>query len=148
MATTRGARTTAAKKRASFGLLANGSSGDWEIAIDETTSGDDRWFAQIEGPSVSIYFEIESVDLVGKMIRFFGPRGGLPVNGSAKRNGPLVLSKDKKSPVVLLKDDESDGRFFILVGPTDSLTVRFTIDHDGATQIVEALRQAKEDLDE
>jgi hypothetical protein len=43
-----------------LGLLANGSSGSWEVSIDESVSGTERWFAQIEGPSLWLYFEIPS----------------------------------------------------------------------------------------
>jgi hypothetical protein len=47
-----------------LGLLAIGSSGPWEVSVDETISGTERWFAQIEGPSISIYFEIPSPSIV------------------------------------------------------------------------------------
>ena len=40
------------EKKETLGLLANGVSGSWEVAIDETSSGPDRWFAHIEGPTV------------------------------------------------------------------------------------------------
>jgi hypothetical protein len=57
---------TAKNAPGSLGLLADGSSGKWAVDIDGTTSGADRWFAQIEGPSVSFYFEIPAVDVIGK----------------------------------------------------------------------------------
>src|SRR4051794_17308843 len=87
-----------------FGLLANGSSGEWEVAIDEATSGVERWYAQIEGPAVSFYFEIPSVDIVGEMLRFL-QRGSVAAkcspNGSDERNNSLVVGKDKKTPITL-----------------------------------------------
>jgi hypothetical protein len=36
---------------ADIGLLANGSSGAWRVDVDESISGPERWFLQIEGPS-------------------------------------------------------------------------------------------------
>ena len=74
MTTTRNTRTSRRRNNASFGLLANGSSGPWDIAIDEATSGPNRWCAQIEGPSVTFSFEIPSIDIVGKMVRFLERR--------------------------------------------------------------------------
>ena len=53
-----------------IGLLANGSSGPWEVSVDETISGDERWFAQIEGPSVYVSFEIPSPNIIGEAVRF------------------------------------------------------------------------------
>ena len=45
----------------SLGLTAIGAAGSWEIAVDETTSGTtQKWFAQIEGPSVYLYFAVQS----------------------------------------------------------------------------------------
>src|SRR5262249_27555817 len=113
-----------------FGLLANGSSGPWEIAIDETTSGADRWYAQIDGPSVSFYFEIPSVDIVGEMIRFFERASAVNMElspGSAERNENLVVGKDKNTPVTLVKDDEYPDRFFLVIGSMSSPIVHYVI---------------------
>src|SRR5688572_17469626 len=45
---------------AAVGLLAYGSAGAWEVSIDESTTGEEKWFAQVEGPSVYLYFAIPS----------------------------------------------------------------------------------------
>ena len=151
MATTRNNRSTNQSTKQSFGLLANGSSGTWDVAVDESTSGPNRWFAQIEGSSISFYFEIPSVDIVGKMLRFIEPRSAAskaPANGRAEKSCSLVIGKDKKSPVTLVRDDEYDDRFFLVVGPMDSPTVRFTIAGADAVRIADALRQITEDLDD
>jgi hypothetical protein len=151
MATTKNTRPTRQSNTGNFGLLANGSSGPWEIAIDETTSGADRWYAQIEGPSVSFYFEIPSVDVVGKMVRFLDPRQAPRKEvslDSMERNGSLVIGKDKKTPIALVKDDEYEDRFFLVVGPMDSPLVRFVIAGTDVAKIADALRQVKQDLDD
>ena len=148
MATTKKIRVIHQSK---LGLLANGSFGPWEIAIDETTSGTDRWYAQIEGPSVAFYFEIPSVDIVAKMARFLEPRSSAPrkpANGSVRPNDCLVIGKDKKMPVTLLRDDEYNDRYFLVVGPTDHPLVRFVIAGADVNNIAKALEQVKEDLDE
>jgi hypothetical protein len=38
-------------KQKSYGLVANGSSGAWQVAVDETLRGTQQWFAQLEGPN-------------------------------------------------------------------------------------------------
>ncbi|HEY7424949.1 MAG TPA: hypothetical protein VH682_12030 [Gemmataceae bacterium] len=151
MTASRNARPVQGRGDENVGLLANGSSGEWEVAIDEATSGVERWYAQIEGPAVSFYFEIPSLDIVGEMLRFL-ERGPVVAkrspNGSDERNGSLVIGKDKKAPITLLKDDEYQDRFFLLVGPTDSPMVRFTIAGMNVLKLTEALRQVQEDLED
>jgi hypothetical protein len=53
-----------------IGLLALGSSGPWEVAIDETMSGPARYFAQIEGPALYLYFEIPTIELIEDVLDF------------------------------------------------------------------------------
>ncbi|MGH7225334.1 MAG: hypothetical protein ACRELF_19100 [Gemmataceae bacterium] len=149
--TSRNARPIQGRGNESFGLLANGSSAEWEVAIDESTSGVERWYAQIEGPAVSFYFEIPSVDIVGDMLRFLerGPAAAKRSNnGSDERNGALVIGKDKKTPITLVKDDEYPDRFFLVVGSTDSPVARFVLAGMDAMKIVAALRQVQEDLED
>src|SRR5438552_14912322 len=106
MSTSKKTRVVLERESEQFGLLANGSSGRWEVAIDGSTSGADRWYAQIEGPSISFYFEIPSPEIVSKMRRFLRPslRKTAPVN-SSERQGSLIIGKDKRAPVTLVKDD-------------------------------------------
>jgi hypothetical protein len=75
------------------GLMANGSSGEWEIAVDETTSGPDRWFIQIEGPATYCAFEVPSPATVCEALAFLdggGDRTGRP-DGASGQSGSLVL---------------------------------------------------------
>lgn len=158
MATPKNERPIHERGNESFGLLANGSCGQWEVAIDESTSGADRWFAQIEGPSVSFYFEIPSASIIGTMLQFFEVRPAAtkqPPPGSGELNGSLdtgkdmlVIGKDKKNPITLVRDDEYPDRFFLLIGVMDSPIVRFVMAGTDAMEIAEALRQVKEDLDD
>ncbi len=131
---------TARPKDEAFGLLANGCSGPWEIAVDEHISGADRWSVQIEGPSVSFYFEIPSLETISKMAQFLDR--SIP---SSETNDLLLISKDQQMPVTLIKDDEYADRFFLVVGPTANPMVRFTIAGKDVTDFLEALRQAIDD---
>jgi hypothetical protein len=151
MATARNSGTGHQPRTQHFGLLANGSCGKWEIAIDETTSGKDRCYAQIEGPSVDFYFEIPSLETIAKMVRFLeaSPDAAKnPPNGSAKRSATLVIGNDKKVPTRIVKDDEYEDRFFFVFGPVENPVVRYTIAGTDVKEIAESLRQVQKDLEE
>jgi hypothetical protein len=150
MATVQKPRQTNQSTDVGSGLLAIGSSGAWQIDIDEAHSSD-RWWMQIAGPTLSLYLEIPSLDIVTKMTRLLALRSTKskrPANGSAKQGGTLVLSTSAPARVSLVKDDEFDDRYFIVIGPTEGLTMHFTIAGQDLSDITEALRQVKEDLED
>jgi hypothetical protein len=131
-----------------LGLLANGSSGPWEFSVDETISGTERWFAQIEGPSVDISFEIPSPNIVGEAVRFLAPphdEEHEPIS-SARGHGGLRISKGPGIPVSLVRDDEYEDRCFIVVGQGDSPVVRYSVAGEDLKDLVEALSQANQDI--
>lgn len=143
MAISRAARTRSkTKKPQTVGLLAIGASGAWEVAIDQTTSGPDRWFAHIEGPSVSLYFQIPSLCLIDKTVQFLGRPNVSP------HNGTIALGCDKQSRVDLVRDDESGDRYFFVIETKNGPEVRLTLSPDDLAHLADALRQAREDLDE
>jgi len=131
-------RATTRSRSATFGLLANGSCGPWSIDVDETTSGPDRWFMQIEGPAVSFDFQIPSPGMIQRMSEFL--RAGRPSGAE------LAVGKGKATPVRLVRDDEFDDRFFLVVGPPDAPVVRYTFAGDDANRVAVALEQVQEDL--
>src|SRR5258708_33131511 len=59
-----------AREKENLGLTAIGSDGGWEVAIDETTSGAQKWVAQIEGHSVYLSFSIGSPHIIDPMLEF------------------------------------------------------------------------------
>lgn len=130
-----------------IGLLANGSSGPWEIAIDETISGKDRWFAQLEGPSIYVYFEISSPRIIDDVIAYLRDGNGRAPSQPTSRNGKLKVGGDKHVTVSLVRDDEFSDRVFLVIGSNSSPIVRYTIAGTDINKIVEALRQVKEDLE-
>ena len=140
-----------AAQKNSAGLLAIGSSGSWEIAIDRTLSGLDRWFAQIEGPSVYLRFEIPALLVIEQAERFFAHgKVGKHINGkkasSAAARSGLALGTSKTTSVSLLQDDEFNDRFFLVVEQNGGLLARFAIHGSDVDHLVEALRQLKEDV--
>ena len=133
-----------------LGLLANGSSGSWEVSIDESVSGTERSFAQIEGPSLWLCFEIPSSDIIPKIIQFLLPPGTkreeIP-SCSSRRGGKLLdISEPEETPVSPVRDDEYRDRCFTVVGRSDSPIVRFSVAGEDLDNLIEALRQVEEDI--
>lgn len=147
MAASRQTRKRPASSKESIGLLAAGSAGSWNIEIDETTAGPDRWFIQIEGPSVQLYFQIPATDGVRKMFRFL-TRSRADRAGSTGANGSLAIGMDRRASVMLVRDDEFGDRYFLLVGPENDPVVRLTLAGEDLQQITSALREACEDMDD
>jgi hypothetical protein len=135
------------RKAHQVGLLANGSSGSWEVAIDETISGKDRWFAQLEGRTIYVYFEIPTPSIVGEVIRYLENGNTRGNSRSVNRGGGLLIGGDKRTPVTLMRDDEFADRVFLVIGPASAPVVRYTISGTDINKIIEALRQVKEDLE-
>lgn len=125
------------------GLVANGSAGRWDVNIDETTEGEEQWFAQIEGPSVYLYFEVSSPAIVDELVRFFerpsASRGVIP---------SLHVGSFGDDGVDLVRDDEYPDRCFIVIGRAPGATVRVALTGNDLADLTEALRQVREDLRE
>jgi hypothetical protein len=133
-----------------FGLMANGASGDWEVAVDVTTKGPDRWFVQIEGPSVYFSFGVSSPVMISKALDFLGECSSstVPHARSPAEKGSLVLGQRRDTPVILVRDDEYRDRYFLVIGQEADAVVRFTIAGKDLGDIKEALRQATEDIED
>jgi len=132
------------------GLVANGSAGSWDVGIDETTVGERRWFAQIEGPSVYLYFELPSPLMVGELFQFLdrraGVRNGPRAPGAVAKGESLSVGSFGQYSVRLAWDDEFEDRCFVVIGPSATSTVRLTLVGEDAVMLARALGQAREDL--
>lgn len=149
MATPKRYRVHRESENDNLGLTANGSSGPWEVAVDETTSGPRRWFAQIEGPTIYCSFEIPSPEMVAKALEFLGGDDAPEElhTGPTDQDGSLVLGKHPETPVVLIRDDEYTDRYFLVIGP-DTACARLSIAGEDLKHLTEALRQTAEDIEE
>jgi hypothetical protein len=125
-----------------LGLLAIGASGQWDVSIDATTSGTERWFAQIEGPLLWLSFEISSPEIISKVNQFLA----LPWTKGENTEDRLELGDARGAPVALVRDDEYPDRAFLSVGPSDAPIVRFAVAGDDWHNLVQALRQVEQDL--
>jgi hypothetical protein len=134
--------------KATLGLAANGSSGGWEVAVDETLVGREQWFAQIEGPALYLYFQISSPEAVGDMIRFLEqcwPTKEMATHSPAG-NGSKRIGGSHWASIRLLRDAERPEGCFLTVGPSAKPCARFFLAGEDVANLTRALKQAQDDL--
>jgi hypothetical protein len=131
-------------------LVANGSSGPWDIAVDETIAQSARWFAQVEGPGVYLYFEIPSLKIVDRISKFIkrhvDANERLPSSPGAG-NGSLRLGYFGRTPVALLWDEEHNDRCFFTIGTAIKPTMMMTLSAGDLDELAKALSQVRDDLE-
>jgi hypothetical protein len=93
----------------SVGLMASGVSGPWLVNIDEAWSGE-RWFAHIEGPSVYVYFEISSVDIVETALELLESGSQTAQVAPRQSDEELQLWTSRSHWVSLVRDNEFSDR--------------------------------------
>ena len=124
------------------GLTAFGRAGDWEVSINETTSGAVKWFAQVEGPSVYLCFEVASPSVIEEWIQFFNSPEGLSVGKRRK----IEVGAFNDTPVTLRRDNEYPDRYFFCVGEEGRETLRITVAGDDFKGLSAAVRKVREEL--
>lgn len=124
------------------GLLANGGAEGWEISVDEMTSGPDKWFAQIEGPFVYLYFEIASPSTIEKLLRFL-QASDVPATSGGEY---IELGMFNKISVKILRDDEYQDRYFLCVGDKGRETMRISLMRNDIKALSVATRQIYDEL--
>lgn len=124
------------------GLMAYGKAKDWEFSIDETIEGEDRWFAQIEGPSLSLYFEIPSPQMVIELASFLDSQEHASLNDPKE----IEIGHFNGSPVRILRDDEFQDRCFLTIQSNEMSNVRVTLLGDDLDAISNAVRQIRTEM--
>jgi hypothetical protein len=126
------------------GLYAFGRCGEWCVHIDDTLTDPPKWFVQIEGRLVHLYFELPSLRIVDTTIQFLEQRT-LTATRFDENRDTLRIGTFHGIPVVLCRDDEWD-RFFLRIADTEESTLSFEVTSEDATALTNALRQAREDF--
>jgi hypothetical protein len=130
-----------------FDLVASGSSGEWRVFVDETHVGPEKWFAQIQGPSIYLSFAIPSAKMIDRLVHFLAECSELhPSSRSRKSNNTLLIGGDKRMPVTLIRDNEYADRFFLMVGTGNGPVVRYVVAGKELVKLIAALRQARDEL--
>ena len=133
-----------------FGLLANGSSRLWEVAIDESLSRKGDCSLELEGPSVYLVFQLRDLGVVSEVVEFLQDRSealtGHVRRTRSARNGVLPIGRFGTAAVSLVGDDEESSRCFLIIGPRGRSTLRLSLQGEDCRMLLEAFRQVAEDL--
>jgi hypothetical protein len=134
-----------------LGLLANGSSGRWDISVDESLNGREReWSLEIDGPQAYLVFRLRDLNVVRKALCYLELGLALHQTGAwCKREdqeSPPILGRFGPASVSLLWDKEEFPRCFIVIGAEARSTLRLTLDREDIPMFVEALRQVADGL--
>lgn len=137
---------------AQIGLIGIGTCGNWEVQIDETVAGLQKWYFQIEGPTVSFNIEIPSLtSLPSIAAELSKPKQDPPVITAhilEQHTSSIPLGTLGGLPVLLLRDDEYSDRCTLLIDGNRGGTVRILIAGDDLQQFVSALSEAIDDLED
>ena len=137
--------TESSNKR--FGLIANGSSRKWELAIDECLSDENQWVMEIEGPHVYITLQLKDIGIVPRIIRFLRQRANDQFTSSGQTmQSRITLGRFGRMAVTLVRDDEDFKRWFFIVGAKGQSSFRITLFEDDIKMLTEALCQAKSEM--
>jgi len=131
-----------------LGLLANGSSRRWDVAVDEALDREE-WSLEIDGPQTYLVFQIRDLEIIPEALRFL--QSGLQSDQSPRRRqkddeGALPLGRFGSASVSLVWDNEDFQRCFIVIGPGARSTARLSLGADDVRMLIEALRQVTKDL--
>src|SRR5262249_37920709 len=118
-----------------LGLLANGSSRRWDVAVDESLDGD-GWTLELDGPQTYLVFPLRDLSVLSKMLRFLqeGP-------GSNETKSPLHLGRFGSSAIPLVWENENSPRCFPVIGPRAGATLRLSREADDIAMLRDALQQ-------
>jgi len=133
------------------GLLANGSSGPWSIAVDESVDRDE-WSIEIDGPQVYLVFQLAELTTPLKALQFLqleltAERAREPRRRQVGEDA-LTLGHFGPASVSLVRDNEDFARCFLVIGPRARSTFRLSLDEEDIRRFTDALRQVVADIPE
>ncbi len=133
-----------------FGLLANGSSPRWDVAVDESLEQEGEWLLEIDGSTVYLVFQIHELGVIPAAIDFLQRHLSRPAGTEqpawSEQEDVSILGTFGHGEVSLLWDDEGVGRCFILVQPEHGGAIRLCLQRDDIEMLLQALRQVAADL--
>ena len=101
---------------------------------------------QIESPTVYLYFEIDDRKVVDDILSHDKVRRQTAKERSASKPDSVILGRFGSESVSLLWDDESNDRFFVLIGDSPEHHLRLSFTNDSYRQLIEAFNQLKDEL--
>jgi hypothetical protein len=138
----------------SVGLHSFGTAGAWEVVLDESVEGAQRWFIQIDGPRCYVYFQVRDprvIDEIATFLKWHMCHDGC-VQRPATSPDPginLELSQFAGPSVSLIWDgEEARKQAVILAQGKNKFTVRVCIEQNELQDLVAALEQVRVELSE
>jgi hypothetical protein len=123
-----------------WGLLACGSSNQWQIDVDESQDGS-AWALQFEGPNFCLRFAIPELQVVHKLLAYLQGRAAEEKNGISLTLGVFGLAA-----VSVIHDDEIPTRWAIRIHAESNGWMHFTLDQADVRMIIDALEQVIDQL--
>lgn len=128
-----------------WGLLANGSSGEWSIDIDESHDGG-SFNMQIDGSQVYLGFALRDLKVL-PILHAYLLAGLHPDQADGQRSSSgVALGRLGSLSVSMIQDDEFATRWFIIINGKADAIVRFTLDTADVEMLFEVLKQVIDDL--
>jgi hypothetical protein len=134
-----------------YGLLANGSSRLWDVAIDESLEREGEWLLELNGRTNYLVFQIHKLSVIREAIDSLQRGLNTPEKSDQRLRveaAPLTLGYFGTSAVWLMWDEESPLRCFLIVGPNARSTMRLTLHREDIEMLLEAMRQVAKGLPE
>jgi hypothetical protein len=128
-----------------YGLLASGSSRRWEVVVDESLDRENEWSVELDGPNAYLVFQLKDLRPLVQAVKFL-ERGCEPRKGGADPAETHPLGQFGSATVSLVWDNEDTPRCFLVIGPKSRSTMRLTLQADDIQALLQALREAVEDL--
>lgn len=129
-----------------LGLVANGSSRKWDVAVDETPGGNE-WSLEIDRPQVYLTFQLRDPKVVAEARRFLqSPPGSDDTGREGGEAGELLLGQFDSTSVSLVWDNEGFSRCFLVIGPKAGSALRLSLEAEDVQMLIEALNQVMEDM--
>lgn len=129
-----------------IGLVASARAGSWSVEIDQTISGAERWFAQIDGPLAYLYVEIASAAAIEEPARLFAERITSKVAAPASQAMSIEFGSFAGRPISLLFDDEFADRCFFLIADEAGSVIRFSVAGPDFVDLSTAIQQVVREL--
>src|SRR5437879_2874848 len=129
-----------------LGLLANGASPRWDVAVDESVDG--AHSLELDGKHVYLVFQLKHSRVIREAVRFLQPgmRGSEPKNRHACEETEMLLGSFGSASVSLLWDNEDVSRCFLVIGPKARATLRLSLDAEDIEMLGDALEQVMKEL--
>lgn len=130
-----------------FGLLANGSTPNWEIAVDESLDEQHEWQMQIVGRHAETAFRLDDLGVVLRAIDYV-KRGleSFANDPSQSVEGELTLGTFGDADVMLVWDVEDTLRLGLIANGSEGSRFRITFVEEDVKMLLDALLQVQAEL--